>query len=176
MKRIRAFRTAVVALAALAAFALPALAQEEVTDLGTFKDWNARSYKDGGGKLVCTMYSVPKTSEGDYTNRGEVYVFVTHRPAHNRVDEVSVDIGYTFKKGAPVNVIISGTTFELFSDRSTAWTRDSKSDRTLVRAMRAGADMIVQGVSSRGTRTTDTYSLSGFTAAHNAISNACKVR
>jgi len=175
MKRIRAYRTAATALAAFAAFALPALAQEGLEDLGTFKDWNASSYKEGG-KLVCTMYSVPSTSEGDYTNRGEVYVFVTHRPAHNRVDEVSINIGYTFKKGAPVNVIISGTTFELFSDRSTAWTRDSKSDRALVRAMRAGSDMIVQGVSSRGTRTTDTYSLSGFTAAHNAISDACKVR
>ena len=175
MTPIRAVRTALVALAALAASALPALAQEGLEDLGTFKDWQARSYNEGS-KLVCTMFSVPQSSEGDYTKRGEVYVFVTHRPAHNRTDEVSINIGYTFKKGAPVNVVISGTTFELFSDRSTAWTRDSKSDRVLVRAMRAGAEMIVQGISSRGTRTTDTFSLSGFTAAHNAISNACRVR
>jgi hypothetical protein len=33
--------------------------------------------------------------------------------------------------------------------------------------------MIVKGTSSRGTLTTDTYSLSGFTAAFNAISKAC---
>jgi hypothetical protein len=154
---------------------LPALAQDGLQDLGTFKDWQAHSYKEGG-KLVCTMFSVPKSSEGDYTKRGDVFAFVTHRPAHNRVDEVSVNIGYTFKKSAPVDVVISGTTHELFSDRSTAWTRDGKSDRALVRAMRAGAEMIVKGVSSRGTRTTDTFSLSGFSAAHNAINNACKVR
>ncbi len=175
MTRIRGIRTVTCALAAFGLFGLPALAQEGLEDLGTFKDWQARSYKEGG-KLVCTMFSVPQSSEGDYTQRGEVYTFVTHRPAHNRVDEVSINIGYTFKKGAPVNVVISGTTHELFSDRSTAWTRDSKSDRALVRAMRAGAEMIVQGISSRGTRTTDTFSLSGFTAAHNAINNACKVR
>lgn len=175
MTRIRAFGIAVVALFSCAGTGLPALAQEGLEDLGSFTDWQARSYKEGGA-LVCTMFSAPKSSEGDYTNRGDVFVFVTHRPDHNRVDEVSVNIGYAFKKGAPVNVIISGTTYEMFSDRSTAWTRDSKSDRTLVRAMRAGAEMIVQGVSSRGTRTTDTFSLSGFTAAHNAISNACKVR
>lgn len=175
MTRIRAFGIAVVALFSCAGPGLPALAQEGLEDLGSFTDWQARSYKEGGA-LVCTMFSAPKSSEGDYTNRGDVFVFVTHRPDHNRVDEVSVNIGYAFKKGAPVNVIISGTTYEMFSDRSTAWTRDSKSDRTLVRAMRAGAEMIVQGVSSRGTRTTDTFSLSGFTAAHNAISNACKVR
>jgi hypothetical protein len=173
--RIRGIRTAAFALAAFATVSLPALAQEGLQDLGTFKDWQAHSYKEGG-KLVCTMFSVPKSSEGDYSRRGEVYAFVTHRPAHNRVDEVSINIGYSFKKGAPVNVVISGTTHEMFSDRSTAWTRDSKSDRAIVRAMRAGAEMIVQGVSSRGTRTTDMFSLSGFSAAHNAINNACKVR
>jgi hypothetical protein len=31
----------------------------------------------------------------------------------------------------------------------------------------------VQGTSSRGTLTTDTYSLSGFSAAYDAISEAC---
>jgi hypothetical protein len=33
--------------------------------------------------------------------------------------------------------------------------------------------MIVDGVSSRGTSTHDTYSLLGFTAAHNAINKTC---
>lgn len=172
MKRIRKTSIALLALAALAA---PAVAQEGIEDLGAFKDWQARSFKEGG-KPVCTMYTLPKKSEGDYSNRGEVYVFVTHRPAHQRVDEVSVNIGYSFKKGVPVKVTISGTAHELFSDRGTAWTRDSKADRALVRAMRAGAEMIVEGVSSRGTRTVDLFSLSGFSAAHNAITQSCKVR
>ena len=33
--------------------------------------------------------------------------------------------------------------------------------------------MVVKGTSSRGTVTTDTYSLRGFTAAYDAISGAC---
>jgi hypothetical protein len=41
--------------------------------------------------------------------------------------------------------------------------------------MRAGRTMIVKGVSSKDTETTDTYSLLGFTAAHNAINDACNV-
>jgi len=175
MKKIRKILTATLVLTAFAALATPGMAQEGLKDLGKFKDWQARSYKEGG-KLVCTMFTTPKSSEGAYTKRGDVFVFVTHRPSHNRVDEVSVNIGYVFKKGAPVNVVISGTTHELFSDRGTAWTRDSKSDRALVRAMRAGSDMTVNGISSRGTKTTDNFSLSGFSAAHNAISKACKVR
>lgn len=175
MKRIAEISTTLLALAACAALALPAAAQEGLEDLGTFKDWTTRSFKEGG-KLACTMYTPPKRSEGDYTNRGDVFVFVTHRPGHQRVDEVSVNIGYTYKKGVPVKVTISGTTHKMFSDRGTAWTRDAKSDRALVRAMRAGAEMIVEAISSRGTRTTDLFSLSGFSAAHNAITKACGVR
>jgi hypothetical protein len=34
--------------------------------------------------------------------------------------------------------------------------------------------MVIKGTSSRGTLTTDTYSLAGFTAAYNAIEQACK--
>jgi hypothetical protein len=33
--------------------------------------------------------------------------------------------------------------------------------------------MVVKGTSSRGTKTTDSYSLLGFTKAHKAIDTAC---
>jgi hypothetical protein len=36
--------------------------------------------------------------------------------------------------------------------------------------------MIITGFSSRGTKTIDTYSLSGFTAAYTAIGKACGVK
>lgn len=53
---------------------------------------------------------------------------------------------------------------------------NSEEDRKLVKAMKAGSKMVVVGYSSRGTKTTDTYSLSGFTAAYNAISKACNTK
>ncbi len=175
MMRILLTLTAFSMLAALAVTPSPALAQDDVEDLGTFKDWSARKYDEGGAE-VCTMFSQPLKSEGDYERRGEVYVFVTHRPAANRVDEVSFTIGYTFKKETPVVVRIGAAEYELFSKDGNAWTRSSRDDRTLVRAMRAGATMTVEGVSSRGTKTIDTFSLSGFSAAHNKITEACRAR
>ena len=42
--------------------------------------------------------------------------------------------------------------------------------------MKGGLAMIVAGISSRGTLTTDTYSLNGFTAAYDAITKACGVK
>ncbi len=152
-----------------------AAAQQEEAELGVFKDWRARTFKEGG-KQVCDMFSEPSKSEGDYDKRGTVRLFVTHRPYANRLDEVSFRIGYTFKKGAPVGVRIGGTDYPLFSDGGTAWPRTSKEDRRLVRAMQAGSILTISGVSSRGTKTADTFSLSGFTAAYRVITKACKAR
>jgi len=71
---------------------------------------------------------------------------------------------------------IDGQDFDLFTDGDSAWARDAETDRKLVQAMVRGNSMVVRGTSSRGTLTVDTYSLSGFTAARNAINKACKVR
>ena len=46
-------------------------------------------------------------------------------------------------------------------------------DKKLVNAMKRGERMIVDGVSSRGTATKDTYSLKGFMRAYKAISAKC---
>lgn len=177
MTRTRSFHLLIIPLIAAIAglWAVGAAAQEGQEDLGTFKDWYARKFEEKG-KPVCTMFSQPVKSEGDYTTRGEVYVFVTHRPEARRTNEFSVKIGYTFKTETPVVVKIHNAEFELFSEGDFAWAEDSGADEKLVRAMRAGSMMVVEGISSRGTRTTDTFSLSGFSAAHNRITEACRAR
>ena len=65
--------------------------------------------------------------------------------------------------------------FDLFTKNDGAWNYDRSNDRAMVAAMKRGLSMVITGRSSRGTVTTDTYSLRGFTAAYNAISDACRV-
>jgi hypothetical protein len=50
---------------------------------------------------------------------------------------------------------------------------DAEGERRLVAAMKGGSTMIVKGTSARGNLTTDTYSLSGVTAAVNRINQLC---
>jgi invasion protein IalB len=155
----------------------PAAAQdtEQVRRLGEFQDWRAFTYTEDGSK-VCYMASEPKSEEGDYTRRGEVYAMVTHRPAQGSENVVSFIIGYPFQEDSRVSVNIDDSqSFTLFTHKDTAWAPDSETDRQLVQAMRAGRQMVVEGTSARGTDTTDTYSLLGFTAAHNRIGEACNV-
>ncbi len=154
--------------------ALPAGAAEaEVID--NFQDWTAFAETEGG-KKVCYMASAPEKAEGKYRKRDDPYVLVTRRPAEKSVGVFSVRAGYTYKKGSEVEVNIDGQRFLLFTDAGRAWAYESKVDGVLVRAMKGGLTMIVAGISTRGTLTTDTYSLKGFTAAYNAITKACGVK
>ena len=141
--------------------------------LGTFKDWSAMSFTEDD-HTVCMMWSQPEKAEGKYKKRGEIFVFVTHRPRDREMNKVSFETGYTFKDKSEVRVTIDGRAYTLYTDGSTAWSQDTKDDARMVKAMRAGNKMVMEGTSSRGTNTRDTYSLSGFTAAHNAINKACK--
>jgi hypothetical protein len=134
--------------------------------------WRAYSYSENGNK-VCYMAAKPEKDEGDYTRRGDIYSMVAHRPAENARNVVSFVIGYTFQKESRVRVSIDGEEFTLFTHQDTAWAADPETDAALVNAMRAGRKMVVKGTSSRGTPTTDTYTLIGFTRAHKAISDAC---
>ncbi len=143
--------------------------------LGVFQAWSAHLIADGKQR-TCYIYGVPGLSRGKYTRRGPTYLQVTHRTANKSRNEVSLAAGYGYKDGSEVTLDIDGRKFKMFTQGDGAWTRNAKQDAALVAAMRAGKSMILRGVSSRGTRTTDTYSLKGFTAAHNAIGKACGIR
>lgn len=162
-------RPAVLLSAAVLAVSAPAAARASA--IGVYGDWQAFTMTQDGGK-ICYVGSQPKKSEGGYTQRGRTYVKVTHRPAEKVRNEVSVRAGYDYREKSSVTVAIGGGSFRLWTQGGHAWARD-EDDPKLVRAMQRGAVMVVKGTSARGTRTTDTYSLSGFTAAHKAAAAAC---
>ena len=157
-------------LVALAA-AAPAPAAEKA--LGGFGDWTAHSYTEGKA-TVCYMVGRPKASEPKNVKRGEIYLMVTHRPATKVRNEVSVYLGYPAKASSEAEAAVGGAKFALFTQDDAAWARDAKTDRALVEAMQKGQSLVLKATSARGTATTDTYSLTGFSAAHKAIDAACK--
>ncbi len=159
----------------LAGMSAGSAAAADPRHLGTFKDWNAFAFEENGRK-VCYISSQPKKTEPAKARRGDIYALVTHRPSEKTFDVVSIIVGYPFKKGSDGDVAIDGKTFTLFTDGETAWARDAESDRAVTAALRGGRQMVVKGVSGRGTRTTDTYSLDGVSQAYDAINEACGVK
>jgi len=148
---------------------------QDAKSLGSFGDWEAY-WETDGGKPVCYIGSGPTKAKGKYKKRGETYILITHRPAEKSIGVVSLKAGYTYQKASETDVFIGDNAFKLFTDAGHAFAYDQKTDKALTQAMVRGTKMVVKGTSSRGTKTTDTYSLKGFAAAYKAIGKACKVK
>ena len=142
------------------------------TFLKTVGNWSAFQVASDKVRL-CYIASAPTKEKGNYKRRDDTYVLVTHRPTEKKKDIFELRAGYTYKKNSNVLINIDGQKFELFTSGGTAWAKTSKIDRALAIAMKRGRFMTATGTSSRGTKTVDTYSLKGFTAAYNTIGTKC---
>ncbi|MCK5383971.1 MAG: hypothetical protein KAJ29_00250 [Alphaproteobacteria bacterium] len=147
----------------------------EPHEIGKYGAWTSYVLMEQGNK-VCYMVSKPIKDEGKYTNRGEIFALITHRPAENTKDVFSYITGYTYKHGSDAAVTIDGERYMLFTQEDTAWARDAKADARLAKAIRKGSNMVVRGTSRYGTLTTDTYSLKGSGSAYKAITKECGIR
>ncbi|WP_421725937.1 invasion associated locus B family protein [Bauldia sp.] len=151
-----------------------ASAQPAAKKLQDFREWAAYT-TDRDGK-TCFIAAQPQKSEYSKEIRGRdpVFFMVTTIPGKNIRNEASTIIGYPFADESKVTISIDGgSTFTLFTNQDTAWVESQSQEPELIAAMRRGSNMVVQGTSRRGTLTTDTYSLSGVTAALEAIAKEC---
>ena len=140
--------------------------------LGTFGEWTA--FAEGGdAPTLCYAASAPIKKEGKYTSRGDTAVLVTHNLKDGSFDVVSVVAGYDYQPNEEVLAQVDTKKYKMFTKGDRAWNAESKDDTSMVGDMKRGNNLLVVGTSSRGTRTSDTYSLSGFTKAYQAISKAC---
>jgi hypothetical protein len=150
---------------------VPVLAQTP-RFISSHRNWTV--YEIETGTRTCYIASEPTKQEGSYRQRGNPAVLVARQSSDDASAQVSVQPGYTFKQGSTVDVNIDGRDFDMFTDGDGAWRRTDADDRTMIEAMRRGMTMTVRGTSTRDTYSLDTYSLNGFTAAYEAMSDACK--
>lgn len=164
-----------IAVAALmAALAAPAFAAESRL-LGSEGDWSAFG---GDDPKECWAVSPPKSTKNTQdgkeveVTRSDIRLYIAYRPGQN--GEVSFQGGYPFAPDSTVEVDVGGTKFRLFTEGENAWAGSPEEDSRLVAALRGGSSAVVTGRSARGTNTTDTFSLSGVTAATNKARDTCK--
>lgn len=169
-------RLACTALAAAGLFAaVPAMADAPVK-LGTFKNWSALTSGSGDTK-VCYALSAPKMMEPTKVKRDPAYMLINDWPGRKAKSEPEIVPGYQYKDGSKVTVEIGEDKFEFFTKNDGgvggAWVEQQADETRLVDAMRRGAEVIVTGISKRGTMTRDTYSLAGLSDALDKIHEAC---
>jgi hypothetical protein len=150
---------------------LPALGQS-VQLLGQFRDWSAYSASEGTGPL-CFAMAKPSSVEPTPDGFTEAYLYLTHRPAANVANEINLVAGFEFAPDQPAVLKVGDTTFDLFTQKDAAWLLDPSRSADLAGAMRAGTTLTIEGTNAGGVKVSETFSLSGATAASRAIDGGC---
>ena len=128
----------------------------------------------------CWSVSKPKeiinTRDGRIVSvkRGDILLFVNFRPECQVYGQLTFTGGYPFADGSNVTLNVDGTNFALFTEGEWAWARSDEDDVNIIKAMKKGSKAILTARSSRGTKTQDTFSLLGFTAAVEEAEKRCK--
>lgn len=154
-----------------------AFAQEQSTNRVAAKtDWSI--FVEENPK-ECWGVSSPKetvnTRDGNVVavRRGDILLFTFYRPDADVKGQVTFTGGYPFAPGSTVNLNISGTEFELFTEGEWAWPATPVDDAKIITAMKRGAQAVATGRSGKGTVTKDTFSLLGFSAALEEAETRC---
>lgn len=156
----------------LVACAVPAQAQT-AKFIEKQGDWSVYA-NDAGGKKTCFATAQPRDSKPKNVKRDPVHFYVSSWPKDKVTGEISIKMGYPLKPGVPATIKIGDKSFEGFTKGEGAYIEKTSVEAQVVGAMKAGSTMVVQGRSTRGTLTTDEYSLSGISKALEAVDKACK--
>lgn len=145
------------------------------TLIASFAGWGAYSASSGGRK-ICFALAKPSTSTTKPAGRSRdpAYMFITTRPNEKVRDEVSISIGYSFKPGSEASLEAGGGRFALYTQGDGAWIKNAAEESRMVDALRKSPQAVVVGTSSRGTETTDTFSLKGLSQALDRIAQECR--
>jgi hypothetical protein len=147
----------------------------EPTLIGQFGTWGAYTATPNG-KKVCFALAKPSSSKTNPPNRPRdpAYAFVSTRPAEKVTNEVSIMIGYTLKPGSESSLEVGGASYAMYTQGDGLWIKNAAEEERMVEAMRKAADVVVKGVSAKGTETIDTFSLKGLAQALDRLAQDCR--
>jgi hypothetical protein len=124
---------------------------------------------------MCFVIAKPGTSKTDPAGRSRdpAHFFISTRPSEKVREEVSTVLGYGLKPDS-ASATIGSANFAMYAQNDGAWIKNAAEEARMIDAMRKGSDLIVKGTSTRGTDTTDTYSLRGISQALDRAAQECK--
>lgn len=172
IKNIGTFKAIATVLTTAFIFTATAAFADDPKPISQHKDWTVFAYTEGG-KKTCFAVTQPSESLPKGVKRGSIFFSVTHSQTDKTLNAVSTSMGYPLRANSTPTISIGGKVYSMFAQGETAWPAGDNVQKALVTAMKRGQKMVIKGTSQRGTNTTDTYSLSGITAAIGAAKTHC---
>ncbi len=139
---------------------------------GQFKNWTAQNTSING-QQVCYAVSSPVASDPKNLNRAESRIFVSFRSNDKIQNEISITSGYNYKASSKVNFAIQKKEFNFETEDNFAWLIKYEEEISLIELMRKSTQAKVSATSASGTKTTDTFSLNGFSDAYETAKKKC---
>ncbi|MEM6538664.1 MAG: invasion associated locus B family protein [Pseudomonadota bacterium] len=151
--------------------ALPASAQEPKA-VATFRDWSV-FVRDVDGDKICFAATEAKDKSPKSVNHGNIFFLVATWKSGAATNQPSLMTGYNLKTSPTPSVRIGSEKWTMFSSENEAFIEAASDEKSLISAMKRGADMRISAVSSRGTATNYSFSLRGVTKAVERAKSAC---
>ena len=142
------------------------------TLVATFGDWGAYTAQSGKAK-ICYALSEPKGRTPTSLKDTKAYLFVSFRPADSVRNELASVLNFKTKEGGAASLGIGSTSFDLVTRGENAWIKTQADEANAIGAMGKGGAVIVQATSVRGNKTSDRYSLTGFSQALERAKRDC---
>lgn len=162
----------VLALGALLSISANANA-EGVAKIETTGAWSL--YADGASPhAFCFVTSEPTAKDPEGATRDAPRIYISAWPKDGVKAEVSLRAGFPVKASIPATARVGDASFNLFSSDTRLYVKDETAELKLIEAMKKGADLKAEMTSERGTKITDTYSLTGLAQALTKLQQTCR--
>ena len=118
----------------------------------------------------CYIQSYPTSTEIPEGKKRGDHALLVYKVQKSADLIIQITAGFNYKSAESVTVKIDESEYIFYTDADTAW---AKEDKKAIYAMKKGLNFITTGLSSKGTKVIDTYTLKGFTSAINNLINNC---
>jgi hypothetical protein len=140
--------------------------------LENYHDWGA--YMAQGKEKTCYALASPKERAPSTAKRDQAYVFISSRPSENVRNEVSIIMGFAMKDNSDAKAEIGSASYELIGKGTNAWIKNAAKEPQFVDDLKKGSKLIVKAPFTKGSVSTDTYSLAGLSQALDRVHKECQ--
>ena len=140
--------------------------------IGKYQDWTVFT-ETANGETLCYAVTEATDKAPQSADHGDVWFYVTSSKSGRARSQPSLKVGYELRSDLPARASVGRAGWTLYGIGQEAFAQD-QDDPRLVAALRRGSELRVEAVSSRDTKVSYHFSLSGSANAIDKATSLCR--